>query len=144
MKCQELYDNTQSAMNNLGIEEELVKFSRWDVSQDDSQELTAEKKHLKVEAYIEVIEGPDKGKKCRLKKGHSVLGRGKVDIALRDTDISRTHAEIEIFGGSQMFIRDLASTNGTYVNNKKVSYSRLQDGDVIQTGATVMKFIVPE
>jgi two-component system cell cycle response regulator len=70
------------------------------------------------------------------------LGRGKADVAFRDTDISRTNSEIEVFSKDQIFIRDLASTNGTFVNGKKISYSRIKDKDKIQIGATVIEVSV--
>ena len=133
----------KSDIGNM-IEEELGRFSRWDVSSGASGEFAEDQHVSKISVSLEVIEGPDKGKTAKLKKGNTVLGRGKSDMSFRDTDISRSHCEIEILGKDQMFIRDLASTNGTFVNSKKVSYSRLKSGDKIQIGGTILKFLLLE
>ncbi len=121
------------------IEEELSKFSRWDVSSDKPENIPAGAQISKTIICLEVIEGPDRGKMIKLKVGTTVLGRGKADIALKDTDVSRAHCEVEIYSKDQVFLRDLASTNGSYINNKKVSYSRLREGDVIQIGGTMLR-----
>lgn len=125
------------------IEEELSRFSRWDVSAEGSDKLSSDQS-VKALAYMEVIEGPDKGKRMKLKKGTTVLGRGKADVAFRDTDISRAHCEVEVYSKDQIFIRDLASTNGTYVNDKKVTYTRLSHEDEVLIGGTRIKLSILE
>lgn len=127
------------------IDEELSRFSRWDVSQETSGEFQSDKAVSKCNAVLNVTKGPDEGKALKLKSGTTILGRGKkADLNFKDIDMSRAHCEIEVYGKDQCFIRDLASTNGTYINNKRVSYSRLKSGDVIQTGNTVMEFTLTE
>lgn len=65
--------------------------------------------------------------------------RSDRDISLDDPGVSRTHAEIQ--RGSGVFrIVDHGSANGTRVNGQPVSDSLLQDGDVIEVGATMMRF----
>jgi len=60
------------------------------------------------------------------------LGRGKsCDITIPGTHLSRNHAEI-VFQGEQIQIKDLASSNGTFVNNEQVSEKSLADGDVLR------------
>lgn len=53
-------------------------------------------------------------------------------------NVSRRHAEIRAGTGATVVVRDLGSTNGTFVNGERVSEApvRLQDGDVIGLGAT--------
>ncbi|HOB52767.1 MAG TPA: RDD family protein [Acidobacteriota bacterium] len=53
--------------------------------------------------------------------------------------ISGHHCEIYM-EGTQFFIRDLKSTNGVYVNNKKVETSVLADGDKIKLGFKIFRF----
>jgi len=53
--------------------------------------------------------------------------------------ISGHHCEIYTEGG-QYFIRDLGSTNGVYVNNRKVDVSPLADGDKIKLGFKIFRF----
>lgn len=74
--------------------------------------------------------------------GQMVLGRSPDnDIILDDTYASQKHARIYPRGGS-IFVEDLGSTNGTYVNGRKISYPlELRVGDRIKIGKTVFEFI---
>lgn len=55
--------------------------------------------------------------------------------------MSRQHAVI-LFYAPDFFIKDLASTNGTYLNDKPIKQARLKSGDKIQMGQTIFEFIV--
>lgn len=74
--------------------------------------------------------------------GQMVLGRSPdSDIILDDTYVSQKHARIYPRGAS-IFVEDLGSTNGTYVNGRKISYPlELRVGDRIKIGKTVFEFI---
>ena len=90
---------------------------------------------------LEVIEGPRKGLKYRFPKGNIIIGRApEADVVVEDDKISRKHAIIEAFARDQVFISDLASTNGTFVNGMRVRSLKLKNGDEIRIGYTVMKF----
>lgn len=70
-----------------------------------------------------------------------VLGRDSdCDLVVADFDISRRHATIEVCEG-EYTIRDLNSTNGTLVNNRKVEVVGLVSGDMIRVGKTILKFL---
>ncbi|MHC4550381.1 MAG: FHA domain-containing protein [Planctomycetota bacterium] len=69
-----------------------------------------------------------------------VLGRAAdCDIVVEDTASSRRHARLSVGGGSQnVFLEDLDSRNGTYVNEERISgRTRLESGSAIRIGATV-------
>ncbi|HET7900280.1 MAG TPA: DUF3662 and FHA domain-containing protein [Candidatus Nanopelagicales bacterium] len=67
------------------------------------------------------------------------LGRGTdVDLRVDDPGVSRHHAEILL--GREVVLRDLGSTNGTYVDGVQVGETVLQDGAVIQVGGTRLTF----
>lgn len=67
------------------------------------------------------------------------LGRGTdVDIRVDDPGVSRHHAEILL--GREVLLRDLGSTNGTYVDGVQVGETVLRDGAVVQLGATRLTF----
>ncbi|MFN8167974.1 MAG: DUF3662 and FHA domain-containing protein [Candidatus Nanopelagicales bacterium] len=67
------------------------------------------------------------------------LGRGTdVDIRVDDPGVSRHHAEILL--GGDVVLRDLNSTNGTYVDGVQVGEVVLRDGAVIQLGGTRLTF----
>lgn len=61
------------------------------------------------------------------------------DLVIPDPGVSRHHAEIANEGGT-CTIRDLGSTNGTVVNGTVVREHRLQDGDRVTLGRTVVEF----
>jgi len=67
------------------------------------------------------------------------LGRGTdVDIRVDDPGASRHHAEILL--GREVVLRDLNSTNGTYVDGVQVGEVVLRDDNVIQLGGTRLTF----
>ncbi|GAB79097.1 FHA domain-containing protein, partial [Austwickia chelonae] len=70
----------------------------------------------------------------------TVLGRDPhVDITLEDAGISRRHAEIRVTHDGPHFaisVRDLGSTNGTFVNGDRITSQHVTDGDRITLGRT--------
>lgn len=94
-----------------------------------------------TEAALVVIYGHDLGKKYALDKNAHVIGRSaKTDIHIDQESISRNHAKITN-NGKGVAIRDLGSTNGTYVNDEPVDEHVLRDGDLIKIGRTIFKFL---
>ena len=61
------------------------------------------------------------------------------DVVLPDAMVSRRHAVIE-FRGSQYFLRDCNSSNGSLVNGDRVSERNLRDGDLVAIGTARMLF----
>ncbi|HEV7145992.1 MAG TPA: DUF3662 and FHA domain-containing protein [Pedococcus sp.] len=80
------------------------------------------------------------GERYPLMGAMTVLGRDdSADIILDDPGISRRHSEIRVTtDGPHVVanIRDLGSTNGTFVNSERVTSQRLSDGDRITVGRT--------
>jgi class 3 adenylate cyclase len=77
----------------------------------------------------------------KLTPGKMSIGRLVTsDIVINDVAASRRHAEIYFDSVSEVVkINDLKSSNGTYVNRQKITgYYRLQNGDVIRIGQTIM------
>lgn len=91
-----------------------------------------------MQIYFEIVSGPQKGKKFNFLQKEILIGRNRGDLALNDPDISKNHAEVSIFGPNQVFIKDLGSTNGTLVMDKKVDRQQLKSGDIITVGSTAM------
>lgn len=85
----------------------------------------------------------DFGKHFLLEKNKILVGRDDVnDIAIHDEKISKFHCEISIVkdsqGIEQIFIQDVHSTNGTYINGEVIDQITLHAGDKIQVGDTVL------
>jgi diguanylate cyclase (GGDEF)-like protein len=93
------------------------------------------------DACLVVINGVDLGKKYSLAQNSTLIGRSsKVDIQIDEDSISRNHAVIENYG-EEIVVRDLNSTNGTYVNDYPIQQHRLMDGDQVKIGRTIFKFL---
>ena len=76
-------------------------------------------------------------KDLSITKDLTVLGRGeKCDIQIPLEDVSRRHCEITI-AGDEVKAKDLASSNGTYVNNRRVNETTLAAGDRLVLGPVV-------
>ena len=91
--------------------------------------------------YFIVLAGSNLGRMFRIDKGEVVLGRSTTaTIRLEDDGISRNHAKVVVMG-EDLWIEDLGSQNGTYVNGQRAAEWALKDGDKIQVGATtILKF----
>jgi diguanylate cyclase (GGDEF)-like protein len=93
------------------------------------------------EACLVVIYGSDLGRKHNLEGSSITLGRStKCDVQIDQESVSRAHSKI-VNNGRSIRIRDLGSTNGTYVNDELVEERTLVDGDFIKIGRTIFKFL---
>jgi pSer/pThr/pTyr-binding forkhead associated (FHA) protein len=96
--------------------------------------------------FLRVEHGSDRGAVADLSSGGVyVIGREDADLALHDVKISRRHAEIGLYGPGAFVLRDLASTNGTRVNGRRIAdRHKLASGDLIEVGDTAIRFTVVE
>ncbi|MFM8268665.1 MAG: diguanylate cyclase, partial [Pseudomonadota bacterium] len=86
------------------------------------------------EPFFVSISGRETGKAIPLKNRNLKIGREVgCDLVLDNPQISRFHAEI-FWKGSELLIKDLGSTNGIFVNGKKVLEEPLHNGDKILIG----------
>jgi diguanylate cyclase (GGDEF)-like protein len=94
------------------------------------------------EACLVVIYGEDLGRRVPLGPEPTIIGRSsKCEMQIDQEAVSRNHCRIS-FTGKTWTIRDLGSTNGTYVNDELADEVNLRDGDQLKVGRTIMKFIV--
>jgi serine/threonine protein kinase len=70
-------------------------------------------------------------------------GRASADIELSDPEVSRTHALVECHG-SRVVIRDLGSTNGTFVGESRIEEQTLEDKSEFRIGGTRIMLIVSD
>ncbi|OGQ14016.1 MAG: hypothetical protein A3B70_02750 [Deltaproteobacteria bacterium RIFCSPHIGHO2_02_FULL_40_11] len=89
-----------------------------------------------------LIEGSPLGKKFPLVPPKVRFGRGsRSDLSIDDKSVSGEHAEV-IVKGQEVQIVDLKSTNGTYVNDQKISEPMvLKEGDTVRIGTTIFKYL---
>lgn len=84
------------------------------------------------------------GRPMPLTAAVTTLGRdADVTVVLDDPGVSRRHAEVRITHDGphlQVILRDLGSTNGTYLNGEKVGSEVLRDGDRVTMGRTHLTF----
>jgi len=98
------------------------------------------------EACLVVIHAPvqaDLGRRYVLDKPETTVGRGRDnDIVLPSDCVSRRHARLEQRGGN-LFVVDLVSTNGTFINDDvhTIRERQLQRGDRLKIGDTIFKYL---
>lgn len=69
------------------------------------------------------------------------IGRNATnEIILEDKMISRQHAQLIILDNGQILIKDLGSSNGTFVNGNKISECYLKMGDIVKCGSTFLNW----
>lgn len=89
-----------------------------------------------------VIQGRNRGARYDLAAHEGAISIGRESgnfVQLDDNEVSRRHAEIRRVDG-RFVVGDLKSSNGTFVNNRKVERIELASGDQIQVGRTVMVY----
>ena len=96
-----------------------------------------------VQPKLAVIGGNDRGHEFIIGAAEVTLGRGTdCDVILADIAVSRRHVVLR-FDGSRVVLRDLQSGNGTLVNGKRIDQCFLRDGDQIELGNTLLRFVYP-
>jgi len=75
-----------------------------------------------------------------LDKDYVTIGRdSRAEIQLDDASVSRRHATLTKIN-SRFFVEDQGSTNGTYLNRKKISMHILKNGDQVMVGHFTLRF----
>ena len=97
---------------------------------------------LPVQGWLAVRSGSRVGKQLALStSSRNNIGRdaSRCDLVLDDMAVSAEHARVQ-FEHGQFVIYDLASSNGTWVNNRRVQKQMLLDSDEIRLGDTLVVF----
>ncbi len=92
---------------------------------------------------LAVIQGPATGTIFQITKTRTTLGRTGCDVNLNDPECSRQHAVVEIFG-ERIVLRDLDSTNGTFVEADRIQQLELANQAEFRIGSHVLMLIVTE
>ena len=94
-----------------------------------------------AEGWLVGRSGSQSGQSFGLKRGNNTVGRDprQADVVVDDSTVSGGHARIK-FEGGQFYLYDLASTNGSFINNRRVQRQLLMDGDIVRFGNVELVF----
>jgi pSer/pThr/pTyr-binding forkhead associated (FHA) protein/tetratricopeptide (TPR) repeat protein len=91
--------------------------------------------------YLQGTKGPTKGVEVELEDGENDVGRDPgLYLVIDDPSISRLHARMTVRAGKTQLV-DMRSSNGIFVNNKRVESAELKSGDVVRFGNMEFKYI---
>jgi hypothetical protein len=94
---------------------------------------------MQLLGWLVPLQGPQKGELFTLSPNTIIGTDPKSTVVLNDKFMSSKHAEIKAENGMWV-LRDAGSTNGTYVNNKRVDRHELVDNDFVKFGSAMLKF----
>ncbi len=118
-----------------------------DVQEEEEEALSAEAKEggsPDAVPMLMVNKGPNFGSKFPLTTGRITVGRSiSNDIQVPDSEVSRKHAEIYYENGKYI-LRDLDSSNGTFLNGKITKEAVLKHNDEISFGGTTFIVMFPK
>lgn len=88
---------------------------------------------------LEVLTGRSTGRVVPLRLQVTTLGRDpSSNVILKDDGVSRSHAKVLVYDDNKPHLVDLESTNGTFVNGRRIDAVQLDEGDRIQLGPEVV------
>jgi len=128
-----------------------TKRSRPTVSEDQGATITGKDLHRmgmlelpKDKRFsLAIIQGAATGQIHQITKTRTMVGRAGADINLDDPECSRQHAVLEILGETAI-LRDLDSTNGTYIDIDRIQQQVLNNQMEFRIGSHVLMFIVTD
>lgn len=92
---------------------------------------------------LAIIQGAATGQIHQITKSRTTLGRAGNDIDLDDPEASRAHAIVEVLG-DQAILRDLGSTNGTWIENDRIEQHVLANQSEFRIGSHALMFIITD
>jgi predicted Zn finger-like uncharacterized protein len=92
---------------------------------------------------LAVIQGAATGQIHQINKTRTIIGRTGADLNIDDAEASRQHAAVEILGENAI-LRDLGSTNGTFIELDRIQQHILNNHMEFRIGSHVLMFIVTD
>jgi hypothetical protein len=90
--------------------------------------------------WLVIMDGPERDRDFRIKTPRTIIGRTPdCDVILDNPHTSTKHASIRLLD-EVLYITDLDSSNGTYVNAREITKSELKDNDTVTIGDISLKF----
>jgi serine phosphatase RsbU (regulator of sigma subunit) len=138
-------DNNNNNNNNNDKDEEVDLSEKTNLFRTDTMKVDSSK-FAEAPPCLLVTSGPEAlmGKQWNLNRAENLIGRlASSDIHVAENSISKKHAIIESMM-NRMWITDVGSTNGTFVNTKKIipmQAVELKNNDQIGTGSVIFKYL---
>ena len=92
---------------------------------------------------LAVIQGSNAGEIFPITKPKMMIGRSDADIIVKDLEASRQHARLDVMG-DRVILRDLSSTNGTFVNEQRITTMALENQQEFRIGTTIFMLIITD
>ncbi|MFP4192051.1 MAG: HD domain-containing phosphohydrolase [Candidatus Hydrogenedentota bacterium] len=93
-----------------------------------------------LHSHVVVMTGPLQGRTVPLTGSLSIGRSPENDLQLNDLQVSRHHALVRQ-RESGVYVQDLDSGNGVYVNERRITEAKLNDGDVIAVGPVQLRYV---
>lgn len=90
---------------------------------------------------LAILSGKGSGQVIHCERSRVIIGRTGADVSLDDEEVSRRHAALEI-RDDRFFLKDLGSTNGTFVDERKITDAEIFDKGEFRIGSTQIMLIV--
>lgn len=92
---------------------------------------------------LAVIDGKDSGRMYRVERPSIVIGRGEGDLQLDDPEVSRRHVRLTVHD-TRVVLHDLGSTNGTFLEETKISEAAIENRAEFRVGGTRLMLILSD
>lgn len=94
-----------------------------------------------VDVHLEQIDASGQITASWVFRSNAILvGRESGDVVIPVADVSRRHCVFEVFGLRDIYVRDLGSTNGTWVNGRRITTCRVHPGDMLAIGGVQLRY----
>lgn len=90
-----------------------------------------------------IVSGKEAGKVLDVDKTVVTVGRSGCDLLVDDPELSRRHARVE-FKGDDVILKDLGSTNGTYVDDEPISEVHIENRAKFRVGSHEIALVITE
>lgn len=88
-----------------------------------------------------IVDGVDRGRRAKVDRSPALLGAAPAAVlVLNDDTVSRYHVELEVLAHG-LRIRDLESTNGTFVGNRRIREAFVDDTQAFRLGHTTVRLV---
>lgn len=90
-----------------------------------------------------IVSGEEAGKVLDVDKTVVTVGRSGCDLVVDDPELSRRHARVE-FNGAQISLKDLDSTNGTFVGDERISETAIDNRSKFRVGSHEIALVITD